>query len=101
MKIECLKKSREGIILDIEVTPFAKRERIKGYDPWRKRLLVEMREKPEKFKVNNELVEFFARIFAIPRDNVLIVNGEKSTKKSMLIKGVSYEDAKKIITEYL
>ncbi len=101
MKIECLKKSREGIILDIEVTPFAKRERIKGYDPWRKRLLVEMREKPEKFKVNNELVEFFARIFAIPRDNVLIVNGEKSTKKSMLIKGISYEDAKKIITEYL
>ncbi len=101
MKIGCLKKSREGVILDIEVTPFAKKERIKGYDPWRKRLLVEMREKPEKFKVNNELVEFFAKIFYVSKDSVFLVSGEKSTKKSMLIKGVSYEDAEKIIAGYL
>ncbi len=96
-----LRATKEGVIIEIAVTPNAKKERIKGYDPWRMRLMVDMKEKPEKFKVNRELVRFFATLLNIPPEKVRIVGGEKSTLKSILIVGGKEDELRKILSRYL
>ena len=96
-----IRESGKGIILDIEVSPNSKEEAIRGYDEWRGRITVAMKEKPEKFRVNKEIVDFFSRIFNVDKSRVRIVAGEKSRQKSVLIEGVSLESARKILRIYL
>ena len=99
--MEAIRASKYGVLLDIEVSPNAKREEIKGYNEWRKRIVVEMKEKPEKFKVNRELVSFFSKLFNIPKNNVKIVNGEKNPLKTILLEGIDVEEAEEIIGRYI
>ncbi len=99
--MEGIRASNGGTLIDIEVSPNAKRERIKGYNSWRKRIVVEMKEKPEKFKVNKELVAFFSKIFNISKNDVKIVNGEKNPLKTILLEGIEVERAEEIIRRYI
>ncbi|MCD6276364.1 MAG: YggU family protein [Thermoplasmata archaeon] len=99
--MEAIKKSNRGILIYIQVSPNSKEERIKGYDEWRKRILVDMREKPERFRVNKELIKFFSSLFNTPSNWVRIVEGEKSTLKTILVEGISEEYAEEILSRYI
>ncbi|OYT60129.1 YggU family protein [Euryarchaeota archaeon ex4484_178] len=99
--MEAIKKSNRGILIYIQVSPNSKEERIKGYDEWRKRILVDMREKPERFRVNKELIKFFSSLFNTPSNCVRIVEGEKSTLKTILVEGISEEYAEEILSRYI
>ncbi len=92
-----IRKSKDGALIDIDVSPNSKREGCRGYDQWRGRFLLSMREKPEKFKVNREIVEFFSNLFSVEKNRVRIIAGEKSTTKTVLIQGVEIERAEEII----
>ena len=96
-----IRKVKGGILIDVAVSPNSARERIKGYDPWRRRLLVEMKEKPEKFRVNRELVRYFSSLFNVPQQNVRIVAGEKKPLKSILIMGLDENEAREILSEFV
>lgn len=96
-----IRKVKDGILIDVAVSPNSGRERIKGYDPWRQRLLVEMKEKPEKFRVNRELVKYFSSLFNVPQKNVRIVAGEKEKLKTLLILGVDENEARKILSKFV
>ncbi len=99
--MEGIRPSKDGTLIDIEVSPNAKRERIKGYNSWRGRIVVEMKEKPEKFKVNKEIISFFSKIFNISKNNVKIVNGEKNPLKTILLEGIDVEEAEEVIGRYI
>ena len=98
---KAIRESKEGVVIDIEVSPNSNEERIRGYNPWRRRIVVAMKEKPQKFRVNKELISYFSTVFGVPQENIRIVSGEKSTQKSILIMGVNKNDAEQIIGRYL
>ncbi|WP_457548824.1 DUF167 family protein [Archaeoglobus sp.] len=85
-----MKETDKGLIIEIDVSPNAKRTALIGYDNWRNALKVSVKSPPKGGKANRELVEFLSEIFGC---DVGILKGEKSTKKVVLLKGLSLEMA--------
>lgn len=82
------------IIVDIEVTPGSKSVLVpSGYNEWRKRIEVKLTKSAQKGKANEQLVECLADLFEISSSDILINSGATSSKKSLLLKGVSYQRA--------
>ena len=99
--MKAIRKKGNGVLIDIIVSPNSKREGIKGYDKWRDRIVVDMKEKPAKFKVNRELISFFSSLFSIPKNSVRIVAGEKNPLKTIFLEGTNEKRAKEILEGYL
>ncbi len=99
--MNAIRKKENGILIDIIVSPNSKMEGIKGYDKWRDRIIVGMKEKPKKFKVNKELISFFSSLFQIQKNSVKIVAGEKNPMKTIFLEGVDEKRAKDIFGGYL
>lgn len=86
-----------GIIVDIEVTPGARSVSVpSGYNEWRKRIEVKLTKNAQKGKANEQLMECLAELFGISSSDILINSGATSSKKSLLLKGVSYQQATSI-----
>lgn len=99
---DAIKALDSGVSLDIEVTPGSKSISIpSGYNEWRKRIEVKLTKNAQKGKANEQLIENLAELFGINSSNVLIIGGATSSKKSVLLKGVSYEQAVSIFKAYL
>ncbi|MCD6559552.1 MAG: YggU family protein [Palaeococcus sp.] len=86
-----IKETKDGVILMIYVQPKAKRNEIDGIDEWRKRLKVKIKAPPVEGKANKEVVKFFSKLFG---REVVIIRGETSREKDLLIKGLKVEDVK-------
>lgn len=90
------------VIVDIEVTPGSKSISVpSGYNEWRKRIEVKLTKNAQKGKANEQLVECIAELFAISSSNILINSGATSSKKSLLLKGVSYQQAVSVFGAHL
>lgn len=91
-----------GVIVDIEVTPGSRSISVpSGYNEWRKRIEVKLTKNAQKGKANEQLVECLAELFAISGSDILINSGATSSKKSLLLKGVSYQQAVSIFGAHL
>lgn len=91
-----------GVIVDIEVTPGSRSISVpSGYNEWRKRIEVKLTKNAQKGKANEQLVECFAELFAINSSDILINSGVTSSKKSLLLKGVSYQQAVSVFGAHL
>jgi hypothetical protein len=77
-----LKETTKGTVLEAEIQPNAERFEIGTYDPWTKRLKIRVTETPVKGKANRELVDELSKLLGA---SVVLVKGEKSTKKTLLI----------------
>jgi hypothetical protein len=71
-----------------------------GYNEWRKRIEVKITKNAHKGKANEQLVECFAALFGISNSDIRIFSGKTSSKKSLLIKGISYKQAVSIFAAY-
>jgi len=60
-------------------------------------VVVLCRESPVKGRVNKELIKEFSRIF---KKRVEVVAGFTSRQKKVLIRGITVDEAKSILTEY-
>ncbi len=98
---KAIKEEKDGVVIEIEVSPNSKEERVKSYNQWRNRIVVAMKEKPEKFKVNREIIAFFSSLFDVPQERVKIIGGEKSRQKTIFIRGVNKNEAEQIIGRFL
>lgn len=99
---EAIKDIGSGIIVDIEVTPGSRSISVpSGYNEWRKRIEVKLTKNAEKGKANEQLIECLAAFFGISSSNILISSGATSSKKSLLIKGISYRQAVSIFAAHL
>jgi len=91
---EALKESKDGVLIDVTVSPNAKRTEVVGYNQWRKAIEVRVKSPPKGGKANTELIEFFRQIF---RCDVVIVKGQTSTQKTLLIKDLSKDEVLEIL----
>jgi uncharacterized protein len=99
---EAIKNLDSAVLVDIEVTPGSKSVSVpSGYNEWRKRIEVKLTKNAQKGKANEQLVECLAKLFGISSSDIVISSGATSSKKSLLIKGVSYQQAVSIFAVYL
>ncbi|MEE8168429.1 MAG: DUF167 domain-containing protein [Candidatus Hydrothermarchaeales archaeon] len=89
---KALKKKEGCILLDIIVTTGAERDEILGFDEWRNRLLVRIKERPIRGRANKAIVELFSKLFKVPAKDVIIVKGIKSRQKTLQLQ-MKFEDA--------
>lgn len=78
-----IRKTNEGIIVNLRISPKAKKnEIIKDGDI----IKVKITALPIDGKANKALVEFFAKNFKIPKTSIEILKGETSKEKTILFK---------------
>lgn len=78
-----IRKTNEGIIVNLRISPNAKKnEIIKDGDI----IKVKITALPVDGKANKALVEFFAKNFKIPKTSIEILKGETSKEKTILFK---------------
>ncbi len=94
---DAVRQAREGVILELEVSPGAKETAVQGYNPWRKRIEIRVSEKAEKGKANSELISFFSGLFEINSRNIHIIKGLTGSKKSVKITGMNAQDILKVL----
>jgi uncharacterized protein (TIGR00251 family) len=98
---EAIKDLDSDIIIDIEVIPGSSLISVpNGYNEWRKRIEVKITKNAHKGKANEQLVECFAALFGISNSDIRIFSGKTSSKKSLLIKRISYKQAVSIFAAY-
>lgn len=91
---EAIKALDSGIIVDIEVTPGSRTLSVpSGYNEWRRRIEVKLTKNAQKGKANEQLIGSLAELFGISSSDILISSGATSSKKTLLIKGISYQQA--------
>ncbi|WP_297481118.1 DUF167 domain-containing protein [Thermococcus sp.] len=90
--MEFLRETKEGTILLIYVHPKAKKNKIEGIDEWRGRLKVKIKAPPVEGKANKEVVKFFSKLLGT---EVVILKGETSREKDLVVRGLSKEEVKK------
>ncbi len=82
---DAIRVARAGVILDLEISAGAKETAIHGYNEWRKRIEVRVSERAQKGKANGELISFLSKLFNVNSNNIEIISGLTSGKKSVLI----------------
>lgn len=86
-----LRKTAQGIVLDIYVKPNSKEFQIKTEED---ELVVFCRETPVKGRVNRELIKELSRLF---KRRVEIVSGSSSRQKKILIRDIEAKEVKQIL----
>jgi len=86
-----LRKTAQGIVLDIYVKPNSKKFQIKTEED---ELVVFCRETPVKGRVNRELTKELSRLF---KRRVEIVSGFSSRQKKILIREIEAEEVARAI----
>jgi uncharacterized protein (TIGR00251 family) len=80
----------EGTVIAVLVTPGAKENRLFfSYQPWRKALECTIQAPAESGKANRELIRLIAEWFSVPAISISVLSGERSSRKLLLIRGIS------------
>lgn len=96
---DAIRQTREGVVLDLEISPGAKETAVHGYNPWRKRIEVRLSERAQKGKANEQLIMFLSDMFQVHSRDLRIITGSSSSKKSVLVIGAQMPDILKHLTE--
>ncbi len=91
-------KDRKGILIDVEISPNAKKSEIEGINEWRKRLTIKIKAQPIEGKANKEIMKFLKKIF---KKDIEIVSGLTSSQKTILVIGADKEEITNIISQEL
>jgi uncharacterized protein (TIGR00251 family) len=86
-----MRKTTQGIVLDVYVRPNSKRFQIETQEG---ELFVFCRETPVKGRVNRELIKELSRLF---KRTVEIVSGFSSRQKRILVRDIEAKEAKQIL----
>jgi len=78
-----------GVVIDISVSPGAKRSGLTGYDPWRQRLQMAVAAAPVKGAANAEVVKVLGAEFGC---RAAIVGGQTSRQKRVALDGLCAAD---------
>lgn len=91
-----LTSTREGVLLAVRVVPRAARAGLAGTRD--DALLVRLNAAPVEGAANAELIEVLADALGVPKRAVSITVGERSRRKTVLIRGLSADDIASKIT---
>ncbi|MFP4654115.1 MAG: DUF167 domain-containing protein [Methanohalobium sp.] len=95
---DAVRKSDDSVVINIEVAPGSKSNSIPdNYNQWRNRIEVKLTQKAQNRKANDQLIEKFSELFAVNKSDIIILTGEKGSKKSISITGIGYDDVVSIL----
>jgi uncharacterized protein (TIGR00251 family) len=81
-----------GCIIRFEVSPGASRLVVpSGFNRWRRSLEAKLTEQPTKGRANCQLMEEVAKALHVSEEDISVLSGHKSTKKVLLVNGVTVE----------
>jgi uncharacterized protein len=95
--MKAITQTKDGVLLDIEVSPKSDRFRISGYNEWRKAIEVKIKAVPQKGKANKEIINEFSKI---TKCKVEITSGHKSHHKTLKINGMTEKELSEILKPY-
>jgi len=84
-----LAETPEGVVVAVKARPRSSRAGLDGF--FDGALKVRVRCAPVDGKANKELVETLADVFGLPKSAVVLLSGETSKTKRILLRGVSPE----------
>ena len=90
--------TKDGVLLNIEVSPKSDKFKITGYNQWRESVEVKIKAIPQKGKANKEIVTELSKI---TKTSVEIISGHKSHHKTLKIYDITEEDLIKILKPYI
>ena len=90
-----------GVTLAVRAQPGAKKTAIVGFygEGAEAQLKVAVQATPIEGRANEVLIAFLAELFSLSRTSVVLVSGEHSRSKVILLRGVSLSRANAILTE--
>lgn len=95
-----IRKKEESTVLDIKVCAGSKHTGLTGYDTWRQRLLLNIKEHPTGGRANASIIEFFSGLIGVPSHEVKIISGQSTPKKTVEI-GADILEVKKAVLSAL
>lgn len=99
---EAVKSHPQGCVICFEIVPGCSRLAVpSGYNPWRRSLEAHLTEEPIKGRANRQLMEQLARILGISEQKIELMSGQRSTKKTILVKGMGREEAWAVLAQKL
>ena len=87
-----------NVFIDIEVSPNFNKFQISGFNEWRNRFEIRIKQVPQKGKANKEILKELSKIFNC---DVSISKGEKSSQKTIVCYNVSIDDILEKLSEIL
>ncbi|WP_440952896.1 DUF167 domain-containing protein [Methanococcoides sp. FTZ1] len=93
-----LKDKGDSITIELEVTPGSRKASFpEGYNQWRQRIEIKLTAAAQKGKANEELINSLADFFKINTASIAIRSGARSSKKTVEIKGLEYDEAVRML----
>jgi len=94
-----LTEQADGVVLGVKVVPGASRDRIAGeYDGL---LKITVAKAPQHGAANAAVVELLAKQLAIPRQQIVVVQGHTNPRKTLKIQGVTADALRQAIEQCL
>lgn len=87
MSAPFLSENSGRLIVELHVVPGSKKTQVSGLHD--NRLKIKISSPPVEGKANAEIIEFFARLFDIPKRQVEIVRGELGRSKTIALTGIT------------
>jgi uncharacterized protein (TIGR00251 family) len=92
--------TEDGILLNLRISPRAKRSSIEG--PYGESALkLKVAAPPVYGKANAEAGRFLAKLLGISRSNLAVVRGTSSRDKAVLVHGVGEDEVQKLLSAHL
>ncbi|MFQ6106570.1 MAG: DUF167 domain-containing protein [Thermoplasmata archaeon] len=101
MMEEALIAHAKAVSVRLEVVPHSKESSVQGYDEWRKRIRVSLKQRPQGGAANRELVELMSDLFGVERGAVRITEGDHSRRKTIMVEGIAIETALEVLMQAL
>lgn len=87
-----LRKHDEGTLLPVKAMPGARKNELRGIHDGRLKVCVT--QVAEKGKANKAITQFIAKLLDLPRGDILVVSGQTSSEKQILLRNIKLEDVK-------
>lgn len=78
-------KSNHKTYIDVTVSTNKPKNSFKGYNKWRKRIRIDIKEEAKQNKANKELKKFLSNFFSIPQKKITITKGTTENQKTIAL----------------
>ena len=94
-----LRQAGEGVGIDIYVQPRASRNEVVGLQG--EELKIRLTSPPVEGAANRLCTDFFAQLLRVARRDVILLTGDKSRHKRLLVRGLSLEEVRRALATHL
>ena len=98
MPWEWLKPGRDGVTISVQVVPRSSQTKV--FDLAGDRCKIKIKAPPVDGEANSALIDYLAKLFGVPKRQVVIIQGDRGKKKVVQIGGVALLQAEKLLQQF-